>query len=292
MRRELHEENRLAWNEATLAHNSHKHDQARFLREGGSTLFPEEIELLGDVAGRKLVHLQCNSGQDSLSLAQRGALVTGVDISDAAIAFARQLSEESGIPATFERMDVYDWLERTVRGVGRYDVAFSSYGALCWLSDLKGWARGVTGVLAPGGRLVVVEFHPFAMVYDEHWRLAYPYFGDGQSLTWENGIGDYVADAGEALAPSGYEQGVQGFVNPHPSHEFQWGLGEVVSALLEAGLTLTALREYPYANGAKLLAGMRETPGRRMIPPEGVPSLPLMYGLAARKDRIVPGGGC
>src|SRR5689334_22694442 len=110
LRKELHEENRLAWNEATVAHNSHKVDQARFLREGGSTLFPEEVELLGDVRGLSLVHLQCNAGQDTLSLARLGARVTGVDISDSAIEFARRLSEESGIAGTFFRSDVYDWL--------------------------------------------------------------------------------------------------------------------------------------------------------------------------------------
>ena len=91
IRRPLHEQNRLAWNEATRAHNSHKGDQAAFLRGGGSTLFPEEIELLGDLRDRPLVHLQCNAGQDTLSIASRlGARVTGVDISDEAIDFARQ----------------------------------------------------------------------------------------------------------------------------------------------------------------------------------------------------------
>src|SRR5262245_18016350 len=113
IRRDLHEANRRSWNAATEVHNRHKHDQARFLRDGGSTLFPEELDLLGDVAGRSLVHLQCNSGQCSLSLARRGAVVTGVDISDAAIDFARGLSGAAGIPATFVRADVYDCLAET-----------------------------------------------------------------------------------------------------------------------------------------------------------------------------------
>src|SRR5437762_3986221 len=130
LRKPLHEENRLAWNVATPVHNSHKRDQAGFLRGGGSTLFPEEIELLGDIRGLSLVHLQCNAGQDTLSLAQLGAQVTGVDISDTAIEFARKLSEESGIPASFHRMDVYDWLEEAVRSGQQFDVAFSSYGCI------------------------------------------------------------------------------------------------------------------------------------------------------------------
>ena len=111
VQRRLHEENRRAWNAATQVHNSHKRDQATYLREGGTTVFPEEIELLGDISGKRLLHLQCNAGQDTLSLARLGADVTGVDISDEAIAFATALSTDSGIPAKFARADVYDWLE-------------------------------------------------------------------------------------------------------------------------------------------------------------------------------------
>ena len=283
MRKDLHEMNRLSWNEATKAHNSHKQDQAQFLRQGGSTLFPEEVEMLGDVGGQTLVHLQCNAGQDTLSLAQRGAIVTGVDISDEAIAFARQLALDAGIPATFVRSDVYDWLAQASKSALRFDLAFCSYGALCWLSDLGLWAKGVATLLKPGGRLVCVDFHPLFGVLDEGWKLKYSYFGQGGSLTWQEGIGDYVAAAGGALSPSGHQVGIQAFRNPYPCHEFQWTIADILTALLEAGLHIVAFREYPYSNGAKLLDDMRELPGSRMIPPEGVPDLPLMYGLVAQK---------
>jgi SAM-dependent methyltransferase len=279
----LHEENRRSWNAGTEAHNSHKRDQAAFLRNGGSTLFPEEIELLGEIAGRSLVHLQCNAGQDSLSLAARGAVVTGVDISDTAIDFARQLSAESGIPATFHRADVYDWLAGTAAGGERFDVVFSSYGAIVWLSDIVAWARGIAQILNPAGRFVLVEFHPFVSVFGWEWQLEAPYFGEGRPLTFEHGIGDYVAMSGAALAPSGFQEGVQDFVNPHPGHEFQWPVSEVIQALIDAGLQLRSFREYPYANGGKLWADMRELPGGRMVPPERLPSLPLMYSLAVEK---------
>lgn len=283
LRKELHEQNRVAWNIATDAHNSHKADQAKFFRDGGSTLFPEETELLGDIRGLSVVHLQCNAGQDTLSLAQLGAQVTGVDISDTAISFARGLSADSGIVATFHRMDVYDWLDEAAKGSERYDVVFSSYGFLVWLSDIETWAKGVASILKPGGRLVMIEFHPFAMTFDWDWTHKYPYFADGQALVWEEGIGDYVAMSGGALAPSGYLEGVQDFKNPHRSHEFQWGIGEAATALLGAGLTITSLKEYPYSNGCKQFERMRETPGHRMIPPEDVPNLPLMYSIVAEK---------
>jgi SAM-dependent methyltransferase len=283
MRKDLHEVNRRAWNEATRAHNSHKADQARFFREGGSTLYPEELALLGDVAGKRLLHLQCNAGQDTLSLARLGAHVTGVDISDEAIAFAQGLSADSGIPSRFERADVYDWLEAAAQRGERFDLAFSSYGAIIWLSDLRAWARGIAALLDPGGRFVLVEFHPFIAMLDERGERVVSHYGEGRLLSFDEGIGDYVAWAGPLLAPSGYVEGVVGFRNPHPGHEFNWGIGEVVTALLEAGLQLEALREHPYANGFPAYEGTVALPGGRFGPAEGRPSVPLMFSLSARK---------
>jgi SAM-dependent methyltransferase len=280
LRKHLHEENRAAWNLATEAHNSHKANQAKFLREGGSTLFPDELELLGNIAGKSLVHLQCNSGQDTLSLAKLGARVTGVDISDTAVDFARKLSADTGIPATFYRFDVFDWLEQTQE---HFDIAFSSYGALMWLSDIRLWAKGIESILVPGGKLAVLEFHPLLNSLEEDWELKYDYFKEGRTRSFDSGIGDYVAMSREALAPSGYLEGVQNFSNPHPGHEFNWTVGDVMTALLEARLRLTIFREYPYMNAARLLNNMREMPGHRMVPPEAMPSLPLMFGFAAEK---------
>lgn len=276
-----HEDNRRSWNAATEAHNSHKQDQAAFLRAGGSTLFPEELELLGDVTGKRLVHLQCNAGQDTLSLAARGAEVTGVDISDTAIAFAQQLAADTGIPATFERADVYDWLENSP--AERFDIAFSSYGALVWLSDIRAWARGVARILKPGGRFVLVEFHPFASIFGWDWQLDGRYFGAGEANSYEHGVGDYVAMSGAALAPSGWVEGEQDWINPYPGHEFQWPVSVVIQSLLDAGLALRVFREYPFSNGGKLWNAMRELPGGRMLPPADKPDLPLMFGLVANK---------
>jgi len=285
VRKDLHEQNRLAWNEATRAHNSHKADQTGFLKRGGSTLFPEEVELLGDIRGKSAVHLQCNSGQDSLSLVHLGADVTGVDISDEAITFARQLSADSGLVATFERSDIYDWFEQAARDGRQFDVAFSSYGAISWLSDLEAWGRGLAGILAPGGRFVLVEFHPFAWMLDEEGsgRVIYPYSTGGTPMTWPEGISDYVARSGSALAPSGYQEGVAGFKNPQPDHEWPWGLSEVITALLAAGLILRGFREYLYSNGCPCFAGMREVAGARWVMPEDAPAIPLMYSLVAQK---------
>ena len=264
-------------------HDSHRTNLTEFLREGGSTLFPEERALLGDLSGKTLAHLQCNSGGDSLSLALLGASVTGVDISDEAISSACQLSSKSGIPADFVRADVYDWLAATAREGPRFDVVYCSYGVVCWLPDLRAWAESIASVLRPGGRFVIVDFHPTAMMFDEHWNHAHAYYSGGEPLAEDDGVGDYVAEAGGGLTPAGFVEGVQDFDNPQRCHLFRWGLGEIVTAVAGSGLRITVLQEYPYSNGERHFTEMRELPGWRMIPPESVPAVPLMYGICACK---------
>lgn len=284
IRSELHEKNRLSWNSATVVHNSHKPDQAGFLRGGGSTLFEEEIALLGDVCGQEVLHLLCNSGQDSLGIASLGATVTGVDISDEAIAFARALSEDAGIPATFERSDVYPWLAEAGAAGRRFDTVFASYGALCWLSNLEEWMKRVAAVLKPGGRFVCIEFHPVAMIFDEKGVPAYDYSIPHEPLYWEQGVSDYVGASAGGLIPSGPAAGSSPFVNPNPCYEFQRGIGEILGALLASGLVLDEFREYFHSNGWKPFQEMTPLPGRRWTVPEGSPKIPLMYGLIARRD--------
>ncbi|MDP9410720.1 MAG: class I SAM-dependent methyltransferase [Actinomycetota bacterium] len=283
MERSLREQNRRSWNAVVRAHESHRGDLARFLRSGGTTLFPEELRLLGDLAGGTLAHLQCNAGGDSLSLAALGAAVVGVDVSDEAVSAARALSERAGIPARFERADVYEWLADAARRGRRFDAVFSSYGVVCWLADLDAWAAGIAALLEPGGRFVLVDFHPAAEIFDAGWNHARTYPSGGERVRLDEGVGDYVGESAGGLTPAGFSAGVQGFENSEPCHLFRWGLGEVVTALARAGLRLCVLEEYPYANGERHFSGMRELPGRRLAPPEGVPAVPLMYGLRAER---------
>jgi SAM-dependent methyltransferase len=283
VRRDLHEQNRRSWNRATQVHNGHKRDQAGFLRAGGLTLFPEERELLGELSGRSLLHLSCNCGQDTLSLARLGARVTGVDISDEAIAFATQLAADSGIPGRFERDDVYDWLPRAAHERRSFDRVFMSYGVVGWLSDLSTLAAGIARVLAPGGRLVLVEFHPFAMMLDEQGRFAYPYSSGGVARHEPSGVGDYVGASGSGLTPSGWLDGDRTFANSDGSHEFQWSLAEIIDAILRAGLRLEQLREWPYANGWHPFADMRDLGAGRFAAPATHEGLPLMFGLSASR---------
>jgi SAM-dependent methyltransferase len=283
--RDAHERNRLAWNEATAAHNSHKGDQSAFYRAGGNKLYTEEIELLGDVIDKRIVHLQCNAGQDTLSLANMGAHATGVDISDTAIDFARNLSQESGLHAEFVRSDIYDWLDDASNAGEQFDIVFCSYGAVIWLSDLKTWARGIANILKPGGRFVVVDFHPVSLSLDDDWTLRFPYSSfreEAEYVVWEDGVGDYVALEMMQADPDRELPGVRDFVNPHPSYEFAWGIADILSAFLIAGLRIVDVREYPYSNSGHI-PGMRLNQQGKWVPPEGIPALPMMYGIVAEK---------
>jgi SAM-dependent methyltransferase len=240
-------------------------------------LFPEELELLGPLDGRRLAHLQCNAGQDSLCLARRGARVVGVDLSDGAIAFARELSARSGIPAEFVEAELAGWLASTD---ARFDLAFSSYGAVSWMPDLDVWARGVARVLVPGGRFVYVEFHPVVWTVGKELRLdGDDYFATAPFVV---PIGDYVADSGAAL---GAVTGGATQENTIPATAWQWGVGQIVDALARAGLVLERLREWPYSNGCKVHDRLVPDPAdaRRWIWPEGTARVPLMFGLSARR---------
>ena len=282
-RKDLREQNRVSWNAVVRAHDSHRGDLSQFFSEGGSTPFQEELDLLGELEGKSLVHLQCNSGGDSISLARLGATVTGVDLSDEAVSSARALAEKTGTRAAFERADVYDWLEEASREGRHFDIAFASYGVICWLPDLRRWAWGIAGILNPGGRFVLIDFHPAADIFDRDWNHVSDYPCGGEPLPLEEGVGDYVAASGRGLTPAGFVEGIRDFENSEGCYLFRWGLGEVVTALAEAGLRITALEEYSYANGERKFAWMRELPDRRMVPPEHIPTIPLMYSIRAEK---------
>ncbi len=266
---------RRSWNHATRNHNAHKGDQARWLREGGDTLFDEELALLGDVAGRRVVHLQCNAGQDSLCLARRGAIVTGIDLSDEGIAFARALSDECGIAARFVGAELLGWLASTNE---RFDVAFTSYGTTGWLPDLDAWARGVARILEPGGVLVYVEFHPLRWSFDDELRLTKDdYFWKGP---FREPVGDYVLESGTGLGVVAPGASVPNVI---PATSWQHGLGEIVTAVAQAGLVVERLDEHPHSNGSRPYACTVLGEDRRYRFPAGMPRFPLMFGLRARK---------
>lgn len=279
-KRSVPEQNRVSWNAVTDAHNSHKVDQDKFLRDGGSWLYPEELDRLLPLEGKSLLHLQCNCGQDTLSLANAGAKVLGVDISDKAVEFARKLSMDSGVPGEFERSELLEWLAANQATVRRFDRVFSSYGAIPWLEDLETWAKGIAGVLKPGGRFVLVEFHPAIWTCDEDGQPADSYFNIGAEELAE-GVTDYVGESGKGLTRSGHQEGVKNFENPEPAIVFAHTPGDVVTALAKAGLRIEELVEFPHCNGFRPSSAYEPISERVFKPGPKLPSHPCMFGVVA-----------
>jgi len=237
-------------------------------RAGREALDALEVRLVGDVAGRSLLHLQCHFGLDTLAWARRGAAVTGVDFSGDAIAAARALSEELHIPATFIQADVYDLPERLD---GEFDIVFASHGVLCWLPDLDRWARVAARFLRPGGRFCLIEGHPFPLVFDDETpgrelRIAFPYFHADDPVRAER--------RGSYAVPDGQFDSV--------TYEWAHPLSDVIGAMLRAGLRITSFDEYPYV-GWPMFPWMEARPDGTWRWPGDAPSPPLMYSLTAGK---------
>ena len=259
--------NKRRWNELVDIHAaSQEYDLEGFIA-GKSSLHSIEQEALGDVSGRSLLHLQCHFGLDTLSWARLGAEVTGVDFSETGIELARELAKRIGVEADFVCSNVYDLPEHLD---DEYDIVFTSYGALCWLPDMEGWARIVSRYLKPGGTFFMAEFHPFMWVFDyEHpseFRVKYPY--------WQGEEPDYEESDGSYAAPDAKLENRGTYNWAHP-------LSEVVGALLSAGLTIEELGEYPFSvDGTQMAFMERRDDGYHEIPGYG---LPLMYSVRATK---------
>jgi len=219
--------NRETWNARTMFHyESDFYDKSAFAKAKNS-LNQYEQQALGDVAGKRLLHLQCHFGQDSLSWAHKGAIVTGVDISDTAIKLAGKLSGELNIPATFVCCNVLDTSKYVT---DKFDIVFTSYGTIGWLPDLQPWAQMIASKLNPGGIFYMVEFHPIAWMYD---------------YTVEPPVMKYHYAQKEAI----HEQYSGSYAAPDASiisNEYGWNhsLSDVVQSLINAGLKIDKLAEH------------------------------------------------
>jgi SAM-dependent methyltransferase len=227
------DDNRANWDERVPAHvASSFYCVPRFLAEPDylSDVVQFDRPLLGDIAGLRGVHLQCHIGTDTVSLARLGASMTGLDFSGPAVEAATRLAAATGADATFVQSDVYAAAD--VLEAGAFDLVYTGIGALCWLPDIRRWAGVVATLLRPGGRLFVREGHPMLWTLDDRdddLLVKYPYFEQPEPLTWTEG-GTYV-DTDQA-----FTQNV--------SHEWNHGLGEIVTALLNQGLAVTGLVEH------------------------------------------------
>jgi len=249
--------NRAGWNRRAKAHfESRFYDVNGFLA-GGTSLKEIELAELENVAAKRLLHLQCHFGLDTLSWARRGAICTGVDISPVAIERARGLAAQTGLATEFACSDVYGY-ERD--GGAPFDIVFTSYGAICWLPDLARWADVVAANLAVGGTFYMVEFHP---VYD--LLEGYSYFTLSEPDVVEEAT--YTENGAEVIAKLA--------TWAHP-------LSSVINVLIDVGIQVERVNEFPFSP-YNCFAGMTERePGRFYLSHKGN-DVPIVYSLRGRK---------
>ena len=262
--------NRVHWNARTAvnAASAARYDIAGF-KAGKSTLSPIELEELGEVAGKSLLHLQCHFGLDTLSWARLGARVTGVDFADDAIALAERLRQETGLDAQFLCADIYalpQLLNET------FDIVFTSGGVLCWLSDLGRWAEIIAHFLKPGGIFYLQDEHPFLNVFDDSpgvtdLRTRYPYFHTAEPLRIEGPL--------PHSDPATNQQGVE--------YSWSYSFSDVLNALLGAGLHLEFLHEFSHG-GNRRFPFMRQGEDGQWQWQDPANAIPLTFSLQARKE--------
>lgn len=220
------ETNRETWNNRVSIHAASNFYDLENFKKGKSSLNAYEINALGDLSGKSLLHLQCHFGQDTLSLSRMGAKCTGVDISDKAIDLAQRLNAELNLDAQFVCCNV---LDTSTYISSKFDIVFTSYGTIGWLPDLQPWAQMISERLKPGGFFYIVEFHPIAWMFD--YTISPPQMRYGyhqKEAIYEEYVGTY-ADRNSKVV----------------SKEYGWNhsLGEIITELSKAGLTIEYLKE-------------------------------------------------
>ena len=228
------EVNRLMWDERASAHaGSPDYDVAAFAADPQflSDVVRFDRPLLGDISGQRGVHLQCHIGTDTVSLARLGAQMTGLDFSGSALRHARALSTAAGVDAGFVQADVY-----AARAAldGDFDLVFTGIGALCWLPSITRWAGTVASLLRPGGRLFLREGHPVLWALGDptepgRIELSHPYLELPEPMVWDE-QGTYVQSSAV------FEHTV--------SHQWNHGIGQILTAVLAAGLRIDAFVEH------------------------------------------------
>lgn len=255
--------NKESWNNRVEVHvDSDFYNTPAFIA-GKNSLKAPELALLGDVAGKSVLHLQCHFGQDSISFARMGAKVTGIDLSDAAIQQAKELNVQCGTNVEFIVSDVYDLPNHLD---GQFDIVYTSYGTIGWLPDLDKWANVVNHFLKDGGKFVFAEFHPAVWMFDDdHNAVSHRYFTSEPIVETYSGTYAQPDSDLEVKAIS-----------------WNHGLAEVITSLMDQGLSLSHFKEYDFAP-YNCFNGMQEDgPDMYRISKFGN-KLPLMYTLVAEK---------
>lgn len=258
------EANKEGWNKRTNIHkNSTFYDVSSF-KAGKSSLKPIELEEVGAVKGKSLLHLQCHFGMDTVSWAREGAQVTGIDISDHAIDSATELSKELNIPAEFICCNIYDLQKYSDK---KFDIVFTSYCVIGWLPDLDKWAEILNHFLKPGGIFYIIEFHPVVLMMDDNFNyIKYPYHNSETIVEKQSGTyTDRNADI--------------------ECEEYSWNhsLSEVINSLIKHNLQIQYLNEFPFSSWNCFNNMLQGEDGNWLV--KGLENkIPMMYSIKAVKQ--------
>lgn len=256
--------NKHLWNQRTAVHKDSSFYKLAGFKAGENVLTPIELNEVGDVQGKKMLHLQCHFGMDTLNWARLGADVTGVDLSDEAIKEAKQLNDELTMNTKFICCNVYDLKEHLDE---KFDIVFTSYGTIGWLPDLDKWASIITHYLKSGGIFYMADFHPVVWMFDDEFTHIKYYYDNRELIVMEN-MPTYTGDA----------NAIQG-------KEYSWNhsISEILNALIKAGLKIELFNEHnfsPYSNFDK---SVEVEKGKWQI--KGMEGkIPMVYSIRAVKQ--------
>jgi SAM-dependent methyltransferase len=272
------EANKELWNQRTAVHkDSSFYDVAGF-KAGANSLTPIELNEVGDVKGKSLLHLQCHFGLDTMSWSRLGAKCTGVDLSDDAIKLAREINHELKLDASFICCNLYDLHPNNAessktpplvppwRDGEAFDVVFTSYGTIGWLPDLDKWAQIVSYYLKPGGIFYIAEFHPVVWMFDDDFTHIKYYYENQELIVMENQ--PTYTDGGGNIT----------------GKEYSWNhsLSEVMNALINAGLEIKLFNEHMYSPYSNFANSVETEKGKWHI--KGMEGkIPVVYSIKAIK---------
>lgn len=256
--------NQKAWN--LLAEDHYHEFKKRYLTKD-NLLNPNIISELGDISGKSLIHLQCNTGSDTLSLSRMGARCSGVDIAPDNIYYSKKMFDDFHTKGDFYQADLMEFGSTHHQ---KYDVVFTSEGAIGWLPDFSIWAKTIRDLLNPDGFFYIYEIHPFFLMFDEELlpkqelSIKYPYFG--RKIDRSETIGGYAAK--ERTGESYY---------------WMYSVSDVINALINAGLTIEFFHEFDQL--CYKIDSMEKTDSGDYIFPKWEGQMPLMFSIKARLSK-------
>lgn len=257
-------ENKKWWNTVTPIHyKSELYNLKEFKKKKNSLISIEHEELGSIVKGKDMLHLMCHFGMDTLSWAKMGANTTGVDMSDKSVELAKKLSREIKVPAKFICSDIYELPNVLDK---KFDIVFTSYGVLCWLKNIKKWARLINHFLKDGGVFYIVELHPFTNILSYDFKLFYKYFKRGP----------YIDDSSGTYTD--WDANVKGF-----TYEWSYTLSDVINVFINEGMKIDFVHEFPFTMYDQFPGFMEQNDKGQFVLKNKKIEIPLLFSLKATK---------